>query len=193
MRDSKYVFIICGAAGSGKTTVAGYLQEHFGMHRVITHTTRPPRPGERDGVDYYFESPATIKKRHLLEKVSYDGAEYGSSYEGLEAGWQKGQNDVIVLDTKGAATYRQKLGQRAVIIFLTVSNLDVLAERMAQRGDQRGALDSRLKSREYQRDLILPASLSRIAYQVVNDRWADTKKQLNALVGKLVSGKGKVC
>lgn len=163
------------------------------MHRVITHTTRPPRPGERDGVDYYFESPASLRKRRLLERVSYDGAEYGSSYEGLEAGWRKGQNDVIVLDTKGAATYRQKLGQQAVIIFLTVSNSAVLAERMTQRGDQRGALDSRLKSREYQRDLMLPASLSKAAYQVVNDRWSDTQKQLDVLVGKFVSGKGKVC
>ena len=61
-----HVFVICGAAGSGKTTVAGYLQKHFGMHRVITHTTRAPRPGERDGVDYHFEDDTSMDQLHLL-------------------------------------------------------------------------------------------------------------------------------
>lgn len=83
---NKHVFIICGAAGSGKTTVANYLREHFGMHRVITHTTRAPRPGEQDGVDYHFEDDAAMARLHLLEQVTYDGARYGSSYEGLQEG-----------------------------------------------------------------------------------------------------------
>ncbi len=49
------VFVITGAAGSGKTTVRDYLHDKYKMARVITHTTRPPRANERDGVDYYFE------------------------------------------------------------------------------------------------------------------------------------------
>lgn len=49
------VFVITGAAGSGKTTVRDYLHDQYKMARVITHTTRAPRAYERDGVDYYFE------------------------------------------------------------------------------------------------------------------------------------------
>ena len=180
-----HVFVICGAAGSGKTTVAGYLQKHFGMHRVITHTTRAPRPGERDGVDYHFEDDTSMDQLHLLESVTYDQARYGSSMEGLEEGWQQGHADVIVLDTKGALTYHQALGDRVTIIFLTVSKLDVLVRRMAGRGDQQGAIQS--KSREYQRDLHLPHYLDHIAHVIVNDDWIQTAEQLDDLLGKIMS------
>ncbi|MFR0771098.1 MAG: guanylate kinase [Limosilactobacillus pontis] len=190
---AKHVFIICGAAGSGKTTVANYLRKHFSMHRVITHTTRAPRPGEQDGVDYHFEDDASMARLHLLEQVTYDGAQYGSSYEGLQEGWQTGRDDVIVLDTAGALTYHQELGDAVVIIFLTVSQLTVLAKRMTQRGDQQAAIDSRLHSKEYRRDLHLPAALTGIAHVITNDRWAATQQQLNQLVGKVLAGQDQKC
>lgn len=181
------VFVICGAAGSGKTTVARYLCEQFHLHRVITHTTRLPRPGERDGVDYHFETAQSMAKLHLLETVTYDQARYGSSLEGLAEGWQQGQDDVIVLDTKGAVTYHQQLGSRVTIIFLTVSKLAALAHRMVGRGDDRSAIAARLQSPEYQRDLHLPAELRGIAQVVTNDDWAATTKHLQQIVGKTVT------
>lgn len=180
--SSGKVFVIAGAAGSGKTTVAKFLQEHYQMERVITHTTRPPRPSERDGVDYHFETSATMNKLHLLESVEYDHHRYGSSMESLEAGWQKGHDDVIVLDTKGALTYHQQLGQRAVIIFLTVSHIASLAKRMVKRGDGIRAVHSRLKSAEYHRDLHLPDELKGIANVVVNDSWEQTVAQVEQIV-----------
>ena len=82
---SKQVYVICGAAGSGKTTVAQYLRERFNMHRVVTHTTRPPRPGERDGVDYHFETAASMAKLHLLESVTYDQFFTGGACGGVAA------------------------------------------------------------------------------------------------------------
>lgn len=190
---AKHVFIICGAAGSGKTTVANYLREHYGMHRVITHTTRAPRPGEQDGVDYHFEDDTSISRLHLLEQVTYDGAQYGSSYEGLQEGWQAGHDDVIVLDTAGALTYHQQLGDDAVIIFLTVSQLTVLAKRMTQRGDQQTAINSRLHSKEYQRDLHLPAALDGIAHVITNDDWSATRQELDHLVGKVLAAQDQKC
>lgn len=123
MMDQQHkVFVITGAAGTGKTTVANYLRKKYDMAKVITHTTRLPRANEKDGVDYYFETRSSMQKRHLLEQVEYDHHLYGSSIEGLENGWRHHQFDVIVLDTKGALTYRAKLGDQAVIIFLTVSH-----------------------------------------------------------------------
>ncbi len=71
-----------------------------------------------------------MKKLHLLEQVTYDQFQYGSSLEGLEEGWKQGKNDVIVLDTAGAITYHQQLGTQAVIIFLTVTHMASLAKRM---------------------------------------------------------------
>lgn len=185
MRQGR-VFVIAGAAGSGKTTVAKYLQERYQMKQVITHTTRQPRPGERDGVDYHFETPDSMKKLHLLETVEYDHHQYGSSLEGLEEGWQNGHDDVIVLDTKGAVTYHEKLGNRAVIIFLTVSHIAALAHRMVKRGDQLSAIHSRLKSQEYRRDLQLPEALTGIAHVVVNDSWHQTTKKIDQIVSQSV-------
>ena len=189
MKNNKYMFIVTGAAGSGKTTVANYLQDHYDMHRVITHTTRLPRPGEQDGVDYHFETPSSLKKLHLLEQVTYDQFQYGSSLESLAEGWEQGKNDVIVLDTAGAITYHQQLGTQAVIIFLTVTHMASLAKRMTLRGDKLSAIRSRLHSKEYHRDLALPAALKGIAHVVVNDQWKNTKQQIDIIVRQILSKK----
>ena len=180
--DKKKVFVITGATGSGKTTVARYLKKHYDMSKVITHTTRTPRSNERNGIDYYFEDQQSMEKLHLLEKVEYDHHWYGSSLEGLQKGWQNHDYDVIVLDTKGAITYKEKLGDQAVIIFLTVSGLNKLAERLEARGDMKAAISSRLNSNEYRRDLTLPRQLKGRAHVIVNDNWKRTTKALDRIM-----------
>lgn len=62
------LIIICGATGSGKTTIQNYLASKYGFERVITHTTRAPRKGEEDKKDYYFESEESFLKIILLSK-----------------------------------------------------------------------------------------------------------------------------
>ena len=180
--DKKKVFVITGATGSGKTTVARYLKKHYDMFKVITHTTRTPRSNERNGIDYYFEDQQSMEKLHLLEKVEYDHHWYGSSLEGLQKGWQNHDYDVIVLDTKGAITYKEKLDDQAVIIFLTVSRLNKLAERLKARGDLKAAISSRLNSNEYRRDLTLPRQLKGRAHVIVNDNWKRTTKALDRIM-----------
>lgn len=163
MMDQQHkVFVITGAAGTGKTTVANYLRKKYDMAKVITHTTRLPRANEKDGVDYYFETRSSMQKRHLLEQVEYDHHLYGSSIEGLENGWRHHQFDVIVLDTKGALTYRAKLG------------------------DHPDAIESRINSCEYQRDLSLPQELKGQAIELVNDDWAMTQQKLDQLLSRYI-------
>ncbi|WP_057741697.1 guanylate kinase [Limosilactobacillus secaliphilus] len=176
------VYVITGAAGTGKTSVANYLRKQYHMMKVITHTTRQPRPGEQNGVDYFFETPTSMNKLHLLEKVEYDHHLYGSSMEGLQRGWQDGRDDVIVLDTAGAITYEQQLGTKVVVIFLTVSNVRVLSRRLYSRGDRQAAIHSRLHSAEYQRDLTLPDELAGKAHVIVNDDWQVTREKIDQLM-----------
>ena len=80
-----------------------------------------------------------------------------------------------------------------MIIFLTVSQLTVLAKRMTQRGDQHTAIESRLHSKEYRRDLNLPSELAGIAHVITNDQWAATCQQLDQLVGKILAAPGQKC
>ena len=181
MKEQK-VFVITGATGSGKTTVARYLKKKYDMFKVITHTTRAPRNNERDGVDYYFENRDSMKRLHLLEKVEYDHHLYGSSLEGLKKGWAHHRFNVIVLDTKGAITYKDQLGDQAEIIFLTVSHFKKLAERLKARGDLKAAITSRLNSDEYQRDLTLPEQLKGRAHVIVNDNWKQTMAKLDQIL-----------
>ena len=181
MADRK-VYVITGPAGSGKTTVANYLCDHHGFHKVVTHTTRAPRPGEVNGKDYYFETPESMKQLHLLERVEYDHHWYGSSMEGLATGWDADKDDVIVLDTKGAVTYRKALGKRAVIIFMTVPKPNLLAHRIKQRGDNHEAVSARLTSAEFHRDMHVPPALAGVAHVVVNDEWEQTEAQVDKIV-----------
>lgn len=181
------VFVITGAAGTGKTSVAKWLHKKYGLEKVVTHTTRTPRHGERDGVDYYFETPESMQRLHLLEKVQYDGHTYGSSKEALQEVWDRGKDAVIVLDTAGAITYQQQLGQQVQVIFLTVSHQRTLSRRLTGRGDLKQAIKSRLHSREYQRDLVLPEPLKGQAAVIVNDRWKDTIAKLDRLMQQSIA------
>ncbi len=181
----KHVIVITGATGTGKTTVSTYLKTKYQIPRIITHTTRPMRPGEKDGVDYYFETDASFAKNHYLESVNYAGYQYGSSYEGLQRAFEKSDLVSIVLDTKGAETYVHDLKEQAFILFLTVGKSVVLHERLKDRGDQLEMIQSRIKSKEYSRDLTLPEDLKGIATVLQNDDWTKTQERLATIVTKL--------
>lgn len=188
MKNNK-VFVITGATGVGKTTIARYLQDTYRMPRVLTHTTRPPREREEDGIAYYFETDNSFEKNHYLERVQYAGYKYGSSYEALERAWEKNPYATIVLDTAGAITYSQELGEQAVIIFVTVTHPDMLIDRVQVRGDDPLVVEQRIASPEFLRDVTLPKELKNVAYELANDDWAKTKVRLDLLVNDIMSGR----
>ncbi|WP_230913303.1 guanylate kinase [Agrilactobacillus fermenti] len=183
--QERHLIVITGAAGTGKTTVSHYLEQQFGVTRVLTHTTRSPRQGETDGVDYYFETEASFFKNHFIEHVTYGGHLYGSSEEGLERAFKKNRLVCLVLDTAGAQTYLQRFPELVTILYLTVNDPDQLKERMVQRGDSVTALQQRIHSDEYIRDLQVPTSLQRHVKIIVNDHWQATTAKLNQLMLQL--------
>ncbi|MCM0599636.1 guanylate kinase [Periweissella fabalis] len=176
------IFVITGPTGAGKTTISRYLEQGYNLKKVITHTTRPPRLGEIDGQDYYFETTTSFNSKHYLEKVEYAGNQYGSSREALALVWQGGNDGVIVLDTKGAQTYAQQLGTQAVIVYVTVSNSTILAQRLAQRGDCPDQIKQRLASQDFQRDLTIPALMEQKVKVILNDDLAVAKAQVDQLM-----------
>lgn len=185
MANENRVIVITGASGAGKTSVARYLRVKYGVPRVITHTTREPREGEIDGVDYYFESLETWHKNHFIEEIDYSGHKYGSSYEGLERAWRKSEQSVhpgiisLVVDTVGAITYKQTIDDQAIIWFVTVSDVTGLQKRLIARGDDPKHVLERTSSSDFERDMHIPAALAENATMIVNDDWQLTQKTVD--------------
>lgn len=179
------VIVLCGAPGSGKTTVRKYLTENFAIEPVLTHTTRPKRKGEHDGIDYWFETRETFFGNHYLEYVEYDGNLYGSSYESLERAWQKAPVATIVLDTKGAETYLERIPEKTEVVYLCVTDEKVQRERMEQRGDDADKIRRRLASQEAKRDRKLPERLVKHVHVIENDDWEETKVKIQTLLQML--------
>lgn len=176
------IIVITGATGTGKTTVQRYLEKTYQIPAVITHTTRPQRQGERNGVDYYFESPQSFDQNHYLERVTYAGYQYGSSREGLERAWTVAPIASIVLDTAGAVTYHEALGDQAAVMFLTVHDNAALRHRLLARGDREEMVTQRLASPEYSRDLTLPVELRGCATIIVNDDWVLAQNRVDSFI-----------
>ncbi|MFC6176838.1 guanylate kinase [Companilactobacillus huachuanensis] len=177
----KKIIVITGASGTGKTTISKYLQDTYHIPSVITHTTRLPRVGEKDGKDYHFETKDSFLKNHYLERVEFSGNWYGSSEESLNKTWEKYDAASIVVDTKGAISYKEKYGDQAVVIFLEV-DLDTVTKRLAGRGDDINRLKARINSDEFHRDLNIPSELRGKCYKITNNNIEITKESVNKIL-----------
>lgn len=180
------LIILTGPTGSGKTTIAQYLKDKYNIPQVVTHTTRKPRDHEKNNVDYYFETNESFDHNHYLEKVKYAGNQYGSSFEGLKRAFIKNNIVSIVLETKGAQVYYDKLPDIVVIVYLTISNVQDLNLRLIKRGDNQERIKRRLESAEFKRDLQLPPALTNYVIKITNDDLSQTKQEIDQLIIKLM-------
>jgi len=137
--------VISAASGAGKTTLCRQLlAAQPNLTRAVTCTTRPPRPGERPGVDYHFLDPADFLQRVqaglFLEHATVYGHRYGTLRAEVFDRLGAGQDVLLALDVQGAATLRAKAAEepelrRALVsVFLTPPSLAVLEQRLRQRG-----------------------------------------------------------
>lgn len=131
------MIVISGPSGVGKDTVIGHMKKReLPIHFVVTATTRPPRPGERHGVDYFFlskdEFAAMIEQGELLEYAIVYNDFKGIPKEGVRRALASGRDVVLRIDVQGAATIH-KLYPEAVLIFLTTKDEDELVRRLRER------------------------------------------------------------
>lgn len=160
--ESNLLFVISGPTGIGKTTLCKRMVEMLKPYidRVITSTTRSPRDGEMDGVDYHF-----LTKQDFEGKVKagafYEYAEvYGNCYGTLKTEVDfrlKQKKDLLLnIDVQGAEALRtegerleSKLNENVITVFVMPEHLDVLRERLHDRGvDNTEAIEQRLKIAE---------------------------------------------
>jgi guanylate kinase len=148
--------LISAPSGGGKTTIIErLLSARPQMARAVTCTTRPPRHGEQDGVDYHFLDAESFLKRvqagNFLEHATVYGNSYGILKSEVLSKLRQGKDVVLSVDVQGAATIREKASEdpelkRALIsVFLTPPSLALLEERLRKRGtDSPAAIQKRL-------------------------------------------------
>jgi guanylate kinase len=148
--------LISAPSGGGKTTISQQLlaaRPH--MARAVTCTTRPLRPGEVDGVDYYFLDAGSFLKRvqagNFLEHATVYGNSYGILKSEVLGKLRQGKDVLLNVDVQGAATIRERaledpeLKRALVSVFLTPPSLSVLEQRLRRRGtDSPAVIQKRL-------------------------------------------------
>jgi guanylate kinase len=162
-------FVVSAPSGTGKTTVCKALVAGDPNLRFsISHTTRAPRNGERDGADYHFVDRARfaelLAQGAFLEHAEYAGNLYGTSHAALEAPLAAGHDLLLEIEVQGARQVRERRPD-ARLVFLVPPSTTALERRLAGRGsDSPEAVKARLDLA--QREL---AARDLFDYEIVND------------------------
>lgn len=137
-RGAGRLIVLSGPAGVGKTTVGERACRDLGIRRSVSATTRPPRPGEVDGRDYFFVTEDEFQRRlargELLEHARVHGSLYGSPLAPIEEALRAGEDRLLVIDVQGAMQVRSRFPE-ALLIFLDAPDA-TLRQRLAGRGTE---------------------------------------------------------
>lgn len=176
------LIVLSGPSGVGKSTViAELLKERGDIYFSVSFTTRAPRPGERDGVNYNFVSRAEFERMiadgELLEYAEYVGNYYGTSLKVIRDKLEQGTDVLLDIEVQGAAKVRAKCPE-AVLIFIIPPSLEELSRRLRSRNtDSADAINSRLK-RAVEECQAIPG----YDYLVINDSVPSTAREIQTIL-----------
>lgn len=176
-------FVVAAPSGTGKTTVCRMLVE--GDPRLefsVSHTTRAPRSGERDGEDYHFVSPERFRALEaegaFLEWAEYNGNLYGTSQAAVDVPLDRGLDVILEIEIQGARQVRQRRSD-ARFVFLLPPSMKALEQRLRGRGtDSEEVIERRLR---WAREKELGAA-DAFDYAVVNDELEACVAEVRAIV-----------
>jgi guanylate kinase len=194
MNAAGNLFVVAAPSGAGKTSLTRALLERDpGIRLSVSYTTRPPRPGEREGVDYHFVTPERFRALQdagaFLEHAQVHGNWYATGATWLKEQVASGQDVLLEIDWQGARQVR-KLVPDAVHVFILPPSLASLEERLLRRGqDDPGTIARRVKAaREEMRHC------DEFDYVIINQEFASAVDDLAAIVrvARLRSGPQRI-
>ena len=189
------VFVLTGTSGEGKSTLAKLLVERVsGLELAISATTRPRRPGEEDGRDYWFLSREEFERRlaegDFVEWVELpwgEGYRSGTLWSELDRIAAEGRSPVLEIETNGALAVRDRI-PAAVTIFVTAPSREERERRLRLRAtESEGEIDERLDIAE--RQLALAPEFD---HTVVNDDRERAVGELEEIVREALDGAGTI-
>jgi len=172
----KKIFVISGSSGVGKgTVIEGFLKRNPEFSLSISCTTRPMRPGEVDGANYYFlsrsEFEQAVKNGEFLEWAEFAGNLYGTRRKNIR------ENTILEIDTQGALQVKAKIPD-AVLIFICPPSLEELEARLRGRGtEDEETIQKRLDFVKNELELA-----KQFDYQIVNDSVENAISRLQEVI-----------
>ncbi|MGI6576221.1 MAG: guanylate kinase [bacterium] len=176
------LLIVSGPSGVGKGTVCSALRGFLpALHYSVSATTRPPRPGERDGIDYFFLGKAEFEQRiqqdGFLEWALVYGNYYGTPRDFVEETLAQGEDVLLEVDIQGALQVKKKF-PAGVFVFLLPPSLAEQRRRIENRGtENKHSMLTRLKA--VQRELEFAKQYD---YIIVNEQIATSVDKLVAII-----------
>jgi guanylate kinase len=177
------LFVISAPSGTGKTTLLKRVMAHLpGLSFSVSHTTRPPRPGEKNGIDYHYVSKAEflamIDQGLFLEYAEVHANLYGTSWAAIDQQCQAGLDVILDIDVQGAAILRRSRQLATAYIFISPPSIAELEKRLRGRGtESEETLAIRLANAR-----IEVQAVKEYEYLVINDQLEETVDLLSSII-----------
>lgn len=182
MNETGRLIIVSGPSGSGKTTLCKRLMKDARVKRSVSFTTREPREGEQDGVDYHFiekrRFEELIREDKLIEYAEYCGSYYGTPLAPVKEAMRKGEFFILAIDVKGALQVMEKISG-TTSIFIMAPDKGVLRQRLEGR-----VTDSEMEiSKRFEQAEDELKHRDRYDYCVVNDELEVAVNEIKNILG----------
>jgi len=182
MGDRGILTIISGFSGVGKGTIVNKLLENYDCYALsVSATTRNPREGEVDGVNYFFltkeEFKSKIDNNDFLEYASYVDNYYGTPIQYVEEQLNKGKDVLLEIEIQGAMKVKKKM-KDSLTVFVMPPDAESLKNRLVGRGTESiDVINARMK-----RAIEESEGIENYDYILVNDNLDESVKELNAII-----------
>lgn len=187
VKNSGILFIVSAPSGAGKTTLCRMAVDYFSdLRHSISYTTRLPRDGEQNGVDYHFVSKeifqGMIERGEFLEWAEVHGNRYGTSLNDIQLLLKNGLDIILDIDVQGARQVKKQLSVKndplAVFVFILPPSLEACEQRIRNRGkDNHETILSRLENAKSEiKELVW------YDYLIINENIEDAFERLKSII-----------